>query len=1137
MRQLNELIGSLPVIKEIVGSVQGAEMPFTLVRVSKEMRLHLLHLIHEMTGRDVVYVTRNDLAAYRLMDSYQYRDAIYLDEPKPELRPVEASDHEVRHKRIRSIFRVHNEGGVVFCSAKTLLFKMRKSSKVYSQSVKIRKGQIISPDGLMKLFTEMGYEHVAMIERTGQFSGRGEIVEVYTPNYDDPLRINFFDDEIETIKFFDSDTQRSAGDELKTVEIIPSHELVLDADEKKAVSSYLSENDSEKLQGIKEEYLLSLDSEGSFSNMEAYMGLLPETESILGYMKAPVVIFEDLGSIVMEQKDRCENREKMFAEILLEQGAFGAENGFEYDIEDFAGNNRQCLINIEDLEQTKLLGSTKEINVGSRALVSFGGSIDMFMTSVLERVQKGFVVVICAGGKIQGVKTIFDEREVPYVIGSIGDSAGIYILPQTILEGFELPDEKIVCYSEEDILGTRRRRNIRKRSKAQNVDFLADLHYGDIVVHIIHGKGRFIGLRTLVSDGASGEYLEIEYRDGGKLFVPTSQIDRVDKYIGPDDENVMLSKLGSREWDNAKKKARANVKALTEDIVSIYRERSQKKGYEFSEDTVWQRQFEDNFAYDETPGQEDSIHEIKKDMESSKIMDRLLLGDVGYGKTEVAMRACFKAVMDSKQVAVLVPTTLLARQHYKNFVERFMGFPVRIELLSRYTKKPKEVLERLRTGQTDIVIGTHKLLSKSVQFKDLGLLVIDEEHRFGVSHKERIKDYKRTVDVLTLTATPIPRTLEMALTGIRDISTIDTPPEVRKETQAYVVPFDWSVIRDAILKEMRRGGQVYFVCRKISEMDRLLTDLNREVPEARVTIAHGQMTEMESEAVMNAFYEHEYDVLLCTTIIESGIDIPSVNTIIIYEADKFGLSQLYQLRGRIGRGNVTGYAYFTHEAEKNLSETAVKRLEAIREFTQLGSGLKIAMRDLQIRGAGNILGAEQSGHMADVGYNLYFKMIKEEISNSVGNPIEEKPETSVEIGEDAYIPGSYIEDEGIKLDMYRKVLGANTIKRAKELQDEFTDRFGEPPSEVKNLILVSLIKSAAERAKIVSVARKRDTIQIKFAENIDMNVKRLADLIQSTKGKAELRKGDDVFIVYGHRKGTSYTELLQFMGALRHCFN
>ena len=1135
MEQFLALLAEMPELQQLVTSVRG-KAPCALVRVAAEVRPHLLHLLREQTGRDVFYVFSSEYHARRAAEAYVYPEGILLPAPQAELRPVEAQSAEVRHARVQALDRLHQKGGIVFASIESLLARMRPPEHFFAQYVTLREGQTTSPQELLRRFSRAGYEYTSLIEGAGQISGRGEMVEIFPPGAAQPLRITFFDEEIESIRAFDADSQRSFGGNIAAVNIPPAHEFAMDDAETAQLRRYFEAAKEEKLDAVRETYLLSLEESGSFSNIEAYLSLLEEQASALSYAKDPILVFADGAAILAEQTERLQSQTTMFSEIVAEGGAFGVEILHTFPAEEFLDAHRRRIVNLEGLSPWTKLAGAAQIDFHTRATVGFQGNADLLAEAIRERVQAGYRVYLCAGGRQTSIAGALSERGILAPLGAALKAPGVSMLPLSIEEGFEAESIHAVFFSEEDILGRRpRKAGARQPKKTREIALLADLHAGDIVVHEVHGKGKYLGLKTMEIAGVSADYMEIEYRDGDRLFIPTAQIGRIDKYIGPDEEETRLSKLGGREWETAKSKARASVKQLAENLVEIYRERSQAKGYAFSEDTVWQRQFEDNFAYTETPGQLESIEQIKQDMQSTKIMDRLLLGDVGYGKTEVAMRACFKAVMDSKQVAMLVPTTLLARQHYKNFLARFSGFPVRIEQLSRYTKHPKTVLENLLSGKTDIVIGTHKLLGKNVKFKNLGLLIIDEEQRFGVSHKERIKDMKRDVDVLTLSATPIPRTLEMALTGIRDMSTIDTPPEIRKEVQAYVLPFDWGMVRDAILKELNRGGQVFFVCRRINEMESLAAGIRRAVPEARVISAHGRMTEAESEAVMNAFMEREYDVLLCTTIIESGIDIPSVNTIIVYEADKFGLAQLYQLRGRIGRSNLRGYAYFTHLSGDHMNPIAAKRLEAIREFTQLGSGMKIAMRDLQIRGAGNLLGAEQSGHMANVGYNLYLKMVKEEVMQTMGQPLVPEIETTVEMGEDAYIPDSYIPDEGLKLDMYRKVAQADTIKKAREVQAEFIDRFGPIPRPAANLLGASVIRGYGERAGLASVVRVRDTVQMKFADSVTPEAGRLLAAIQSERGRAELRKADPPYIVYGMKKGASYTEMLQFMEKIRHC--
>ncbi len=1134
MEQLFDIVKKLPGVQRLVKGIPG-DLPCALLCPAKEPRQHILSALFE-EGRSVFYVFATEYEARRASEAYIYPEKIFLPAPATELRPVETAGTETRSERVRALDAIYHTKAPVFLSVDALLFKMRPAEDFFGKYVTLKKGQLIKPEELRDSLAQAGYQPSPLVEAPGQFSGRGEIMEVFCGAAGNPFRITFFDREIETIREFDPDSQRSFGKELLEISVPPAAEFILGGEEKEALAAYLEQNSKKNIDYIKDGYLYDLSAESTFANIEAFAGVIPGPVSVLSYGENPLLLFSDGANILADYERRLESDRNMLKEILAEGGAFGCETDKCFHAEDFLLSSKDMTLDFAGFGRHKLYPFKSEIDLNIRNTVGFLGNMDLLADSLKARTAGGYKAYLCAGGKTKAVSEALFERDVVAPVGAELSGPGTAVLPLYLEEGFELSEEKILFLSEKDIFGVAAARRRGKSRNRKPVVLLADLRAGDMVVHEIHGKGRYLGLKTMEVGGVSSEYMEIEYKDNDRLFIPTTQIARLDKYVGPEEEQK-LSKLGGREWENAKTRARASVKKLAENLAEIYRERSVRTGYQFAQDTVWQRQFEDNFEYEETPGQQESIEQIKKDMESAKIMDRLLLGDVGYGKTEVALRAAFKAVMDSKQVAVLVPTTLLARQHFNTFLDRFSGFPVRIEQLSRYTKRPQTVMENLRSGKTDIVIGTHKLLNKGVRYKDLGLLVIDEEHRFGVSHKERIKDMKRTVDVLTLTATPIPRTLEMAMTGIRDISTIDTPPDIRKEVQAFVVPFDWGTVRDAVLKEMNRGGQVYFVCRRISEMDYLADRLHKQVPEARLAMAHGRMNEQESESVMEAFIQKQYDLLLCTTIIESGIDIPSVNTIIVYEADKFGLAQLYQLKGRIGRSNLRGYAYFTHLAGENLGEGAQKRLDAIREFTQFGSGMKIAMRDLEIRGAGNILGPEQSGHMADIGYNLYLRMVQEEVGKTMGTPVPRKEEASVELAENAYIPESYISDESLKLDMYKKVAEADTVKKAKEVRAEFLDRFGEPPREVENLLGAAVIKGYASRAGLLSVVRIKHTVNLKFAEDVIVNPEAMIRLLSSVKNTAVLRHTTPPYIAYRLKSGGSYTEMLQFMDKIRHCIS
>jgi len=1132
MNILLETIEKLPETAALKQAIAKGRLPCSLARVAAGARQHLAKSISG--GRDVLFVCATEYEARQRFSEYIYGNKILLPAPQTELRPVETRGEELAGERIRALCQMQKGGSVVFLSMDSLLFSMRPAAEFYGRFLRLAPGRVFPPEKLAEALVALGYEGCAMVEGPGQVSGRGEIMEVFPPDAKAPYRITFFDDEVESIRSFDTDSQRSFGAGEAQICIPPAAEFCLDGEARQALERYLGGHGGEGVESFRARYLFELSERGTFANIEAYAGLLPGKTSVLEYAKNPLLLFDGSVRILEEQKKRMESRAAMLQEILVDGGAFGCEAQAWADAEDFLEQNKARCLDLEDIRQNKLLAE-QTLDFAMRSTVGFGGSLERLAQAAKTRAEAGWQVYLMAGGRAAKLSESLAELGVLAPVASEA-GASITCVPLMVEEGLEISGAKQVFFSEMDIFGAKARGKAKRQKKKTAPTLLADLRAGDLVVHEVHGKGRYNGLKTMEVGGASAEYMEIEYRDGDKLYIPTAQIGRVDKYVGPEEGTPRLNKLGGKEWESAKAKARSSVKELAEDLVAIYRERGVRAGYRFSPDTVWQRQFEDNFGYTETPGQMESIEQIKRDMESSKIMDRLLLGDVGYGKTEVAMRACFKACMDSKQVAVLVPTTLLARQHFATFKERFQGFPVRIEMLSRFTKHPKTLLDNLATGRTDIVIGTHKLLSKTVHFKNLGLLVIDEEQRFGVSHKERIKDFKRDVDVLTLTATPIPRTLEMAMTGIRDMSTIDTPPEDRKEVQAYVVGFDWGLVRDAVTKELARGGQVYFVCRRIEQMDALAAGLKRAVPEARVVMAHGQMGEQEFEAAVTSFVEREYDILLCTTIVESGIDIPAVNTIIVYEADKFGLAQLYQLKGRVGRSRLRAYAYFTYLGGEVLNETAAKRLEAIREFTQFGSGMKIAMRDLEIRGAGNVLGAEQSGHMAGVGYSLYCKMVKEEVASAMGQPLPRENETSVELSENAFIPSGYISDEGLKLDMYRRVAEADTLEKARSVREEFADRFGPLPKEVENLLGASVIRGFAGRAGIASVVRGRDSIVLRFDPNSAVDLRKLSALCAGNS-RLMLRRSTPPAVVFQLKGAGGYRQLLQVLEQIRHCIS
>ena len=1111
--------------------------PCSLFSVSQGVLPHFLHRLSRETGRPVLFVTATDYQARELAEAHIYSSKIYLPDPEPELRLVEERGRELSSKRVEALSQMRREKTpVVYLSLDALLYKMCPPDRFFANWLTLGPDSVIEPSELLEKLKMLGYERTELVEAPGQMSGRGEILEMFPPDSPHPYRITFFDDTIEAIRAFDTDTQRSFGGQVEKLVVCPAREMRLTPEETRQLADYLRHPAAKELEAAGERLAFELEEVGAFANLEAMSGLFAGWGTVKEYLRHPWIVWQDFPRLESLYDRREKERETLFAGILEEGSAFGCELDAREKLDAFFEAAAPLSLNLAGLVGDKRF--PRELDLGTRVAAGFGGKMDHLASALQTRIKGGWQAYLFAGAGARQLSRTLEEEGVlaPLLEAKPLGGPGAATIHARLKEGFEIVEAKALFLSEKEIFGAVQRTKKKKAKKKQPGLEAADLKEGDIVVHEIHGKGRFLGIRNMEVGGVKGDYLELEYRDGDRLYIQTSQIQRVQKYIGPGDEDARLSKLGGKEWENAKARAKNSIKQLTEDLLAIYADRANRQGYAFSRDTVWQRQFEENFPYQETEGQLESTRQIKRDMESHKVMDRLLLGDTGYGKTEVAMRACFKAVMDSRQVAVLAPTTLLVRQHLATFRERFAGFPVKIAMLSRYTKDSKAVLEGLKEGSIDIVIGTHRLLSKNVQFKNLGLLVIDEEQRFGVSHKERIKDMKRDVDVLTLTATPIPRTLEMAMTGIRDMSTIDTPPGERKEVRAFVAEFSWGLVREAILKEMNRGGQTYFVCRRIGQMDALLSELKKAVPEARIVRAHGQMSEKEFDEAITAFYERQYDVLLSTTIIESGVDIPSVNTIIVYEADKFGLSQLYQLKGRVGRSSLAAYAYFTHLPGAHLSETAEKRLLAIREFTRLGSGFKIALRDLEIRGAGNILGAEQSGHMSQIGYNLYCKLVKEAVDEATtGKPPQPETDTTVELGASAFIPAAYIPDQSQKLDAYQRIAGVKNLEEAKELRQELLERYGKLPREVENLLIASVIREAAERASIAAVLRNKDGILLKFSENAALNPKKLMAMLALYKDVAVFRASTPPAILFRPKKGHAYTEMLQLLGQISRC--
>ncbi len=1020
-------------------------------------------------------------------------------------------------------------------------------------------GDVIDLKEVMQHFVSTGYVRETMVTAPGEFSVRGGIIDVYPLTEDQPIRIELFDDEIDSIRYFDSDTQRSQ-EKIKQITIGPAKEMILFPEQIEQLQEELESALSKTLQKVRDktvkealsthigEEIEALRQGQIFQGISKYIALLYKKQTtILDYLPANSLVVIDEVSRVQETSDQLDREEAEWQTALLQKGEI---------VRDITLSKNWNII-LEEIHQPTLLLSLflrhhghiqpqNILNVSCRTMQNFHGQINLLHTEC-ERWQKShYAVVFLASSKERAIKleNVLKDYNIDahYIERKSVPQASINHITIGHLEsGFELPAQKLAVITEKEIFNrkvTKKSRRNKKLTNAERLKNYNELNIGDYVVHIDHGIGKYIGIQTLEVNGIHKDYMHIVYKGNDKLYVPVEHIDQVQKYVGSDGKEPKLYALGGTEWKKVKRKAKSSIQDIADDLIKLYAEREASKGYAFSPDGNEQQAFDAAFPYQETDDQLQAIEEIKKDMEKTRPMDRLLCGDVGYGKTEVALRAAFKAIADGKQVAFLVPTTILAQQHFETSLERFEDFPVNIGLLSRFRsrKQQQEVLDGLKKGTVDMVIGTHRLLSKDVVYKDLGLLIVDEEQRFGVTHKEKIKKLKANVDVLTLTATPIPRTLHMSMLGVRDLSVIETPPENRFPVQTYVTEYSGALIKEAIERELARGGQVYFLYNRVETIQRMAEQISTLVPDAKVTFAHGQMKETELESTMIDFLEGAYDVLVSTTIIETGVDIPNVNTLIVHHADRMGLSQLYQLRGRVGRSNRVAYAYFTYERDKVINEAAEKRLQAIKEFTELGSGFKIAMRDLSIRGAGNLLGAEQHGFIDSVGFDLYSKMLQDAVNEKRGQ-VQEKTQDQVtlDIETDAYIPDSYIEDSLQKIDMYKRFKDIDSMKDIAELQDEMIDRFGDYPAEVDELFTASKIKVIAQQLFVEQIKQNKQQLQLIFSEDgskkID-RVKLFETVSQMGKGIGLGAEGQKIKLTIKTANRTSNASLNDFLKPL-----
>ncbi|MGI6605233.1 MAG: transcription-repair coupling factor [bacterium] len=1075
--------------EQLVHGVSGAQKAYLAARILEQVKRPALFLTSHLQQAETV---AEDLATFLPGRSV-------LTFPPAEVLPYEyyAESPELTAERLAVLSAlVHKEDVLVVAPIAALSRRLPPPKVFRERGFLLRPGNQVERDDVLARLMELGYERVERVEGRSQFAVRGDIIDIFPLPAPRPIRLELFDTTVDSLREFEPESQRSTA-RLGEAWIGPASETCLTPREQVAALERLTESAS-AYQKILKERGLSGQAERVRLRVEALVEraleglpearerLLPfaykEGTTFVDYLPRDTLLFLDEPLQLVEEGRNFERDLKNMQTRLLEEGSLLPEEARLYNtLEDImlqlGGLQRIGF----SLFQRRAPYSNPQafVAVVARELTPYHKNEERLIQDLRHWHLQRYAITLHASSEARAQRLReWLKANAPGV--SVGVQVG------TISAGFELPSLKVVEIADGEIFGRTRRRERRSAMDESAVPSFTDLKVGDLVVHVVHGIGRYRGVETLESAGSTRDYLLLEYAGQDRLYVPTDQVYLLQKYVGPEGENPRLSKLGGNEWQRARSRVKRSVEEMAKDLLALYAKREATPGYAFSKDTVWQKEFEEAFPYEETDDQLRAIEEIKRDMESPHPMDRLLCGDVGFGKTEVAIRAAFKAVMDGKQVAVLVPTTILAQQHFNTFRERLVGYPVQVEMLSRFrsTEEQREILKKLRRGAIDIIIGTHRLVSKDVRFADLGLVIIDEEQRFGVRQKERLKELKASVDVLTLTATPIPRTLHLSMVGLRDMSVIQTPPEDRYPVQTYVVEYSDSLVRDAIARELGRGGQVFYFYNRVEGIEAEANRVKELLPHARVAVAHGQLSETRLSRIVLNFLAGEYDVLVCTSIIENGLDMPNVNTLVVKDADRLGLSQLYQLRGRVGRSNRVAYAYFTYQPQKLLSPVAEKRLQALREFTELGSGFKLAIRDLEIRGAGNILGAEQHGHIAAVGFEMYCRLLEEAVRELKGEKQRHEVEPQIDLKINAYLPETYVRSPRDKMELYKAIVACKSEADVDEVADDLVDRFGDPPDEVVNLLQIARLRTLAYQVKITALAQKEDRVVITFAPGL-----------------------------------------------------
>ncbi len=1125
MKAFLEPLKEMTEFEKIREDIKYARLPVHVDGCIDSQKSHFARALSDGFKYKII-VTSNEQKAKEFYEDYRFFDRNTYLYPAKDVIFYNADVHGnlIVGQRLKVIRRfLDGEPLTVVTTIDALMDRVLPIDYIRQQCLTVEEGSFIELEAVKQRLVNMGFERVGQVEGPGQFAIRGGIIDIYNMSDDCPYRIELWDTEVDSIRSFDVESQRSI-ERTETLTIYPASEYVFTKKiiargiekiekEKDQVEKKLRKDDNDeaarRLDQVIREMKENLEESYASTNIDSFIPYFyPDTCSFLEYFPDEETIFFLDEPVRLEEKGRT-------VELEFREGMTGRlEKGYilpgQMDVlfmarSIFAMLEGRCTIMLSTIAQKiREITAKEKYNITVKSINPYNSNFELLVKELGQwKAGKYRVILVCRSStRAERLAKDLQEYDLNAFVSRDPDrivqNGEIMIIHGNLHRGMEYPLIKFAIVAESDIFGEEKKKKRRRRTQeGEKIRSFMDLSIGDYVVHENHGLGIYRGIEKVEVDGVTKDYIKIEYAGGGNLYILATQLDLIQKYAGADARKPKLNKLGGQEWGRTRSRVHTAVKELAKDLIRLYAAREAKNGFAYSPDTVWQKEFEEMFPYEETEDQLSAIEATKKDMESTKIMDRLVCGDVGYGKTEVAIRAAFKAVQDGKQVVLLVPTTILAQQHYNTFVQRMKDYPVTVDLLCRFRTKGEQAhtLKELKRGMVDILIGTHRVLSKDVEFKDLGLLIVDEEQRFGVGHKEKIKKLKENIDVLTLTATPIPRTLHMSLVGIRDMSVLEEPPMDRMPIQTYVLEYNEEMVREAINRELARGGQVYYVYNRVNGIAEVASAISRLVPDAQVAFAHGQMNERELEKIMYGFINGEIDVLVSTTIIETGLDISNVNTMIIHDADKLGLSQLYQLRGRVGRSNRTAYAFLMYRRNTILREVAEKRLSAIREFTELGSGFKIAMRDLEIRGAGNLLGEQQSGHMEAVGYDLYCKMLNEAVKEQRGETVEEAFETTIDLDLDAYIPATYIRNEFQKLEIYKRIAAIANEEEYEEMADELMDRFGELPKAAQNLLGVALLKAQAHEAGIASITHRDNVTKIVMFPRAKVDGDRIPELL------------------------------------------